>query len=141
MRICKNLFLVLIVPLAVSFLGISQAYGMAGHGNHHHQVKPVSPFDAKDKSAHCLLHGHSLDKPCPHKIDSAKRDNEVFAIDVDCGGSPFPKNPALTSVDFPSIDSFVFFNFGPWSIRLAGQPLALLNSKVFDTSSPPPKFL
>lgn len=141
MQIFKNKLLATIITLLVGFFGASQAYGMVGHDHHHHKVKPVSPFEAKGKSLHCMLHGHSLSKPCPHKFNSTKRDNEVFAINVDCGGSQFPQNPALQSLDFPSIDSFVIFNFGPWGFRFMSQQLTQLNSEVFDTSSPPPKFL
>jgi hypothetical protein len=140
MRIYQNIILSIIVSLLIGFAGASQAYGMVGH-THHHKVKPVSPFESKSNSLHCMLHGHTLDKICPHRFNSAKRDNGMLAINVDCGGSPFPKSSTLKGLDFPSIDSIVVFNYGPWGFLLMSQQLTQSISMVFDTSSPPPKFL
>jgi hypothetical protein len=140
MRFSKYFIFAIIVPICIGLFGASHAHSMNDH-HHNHKVKPVSPFEAKGKSLHCMLHGHSISKPCPHKFNSTKRDNGIFAINIDCGGSPFPKSPALKSLDFPSIDSFVIFNFGPWGFRLMGQQLTQSSSEFFDTSSPPPKFL
>ena len=118
--------------MVVAFLGLSVqgALAASGHGHHHDHhadINAASPFDGKIQghTLHCILLGHTLNKPCPkgsHKEKipcelSRPCHNGSVPGPVSAGGSglefadavfPWDPSPPLTTFNelFPSSYKF-----------------------------------
>jgi hypothetical protein len=104
----------------ILFLGVlcwggfsSIALALPTHDHHSHPER-VSPFDGKTKKIrlHCMLHGHSLSKPCPHHLFKKNPNSkQECAIAPDCGGSPFKNQSATVGFGAPfMVDSTFDFH-------------------------------
>ena len=135
-----KLFFIAVMATSIFWLaGSSQAMAMAGH-NHHHG-KAASPFDAKGYSLHCILNGHSLDNPCPKMLSVLGKNDRIYAIGAECGGSPFPMTPSLAGFDFP------FYQTPTVQVPVSSEignvvsRRSILASISRNPATPPPEFL
>ena len=98
-----------ILLMAAAFcLTASVGQAAVGHAHHHH---PDSPFVGQQdaKHPHCVLKGHSMDKPCPHMVARHGGNNGQPVIANECGGTPLPSNShRIGSENIFSISEMMF---------------------------------
>ena len=110
-----------------------------GPAHHHHADSPfVGQQDAQHR--HCVLKGHSLDRPCPHMMDRGNNGQPMIASD--CGGTSSPSNShRIGSENIFSINARVFDG------NLESQPenffsdISFYHRLSFHSLAPPPKSL
>ena len=88
------------VLFLITLFAVFFAMGTVEASSHQHHPKQhaLSPFTGKSEIPHhCILHGHSLKRPCPH-LSGAFKNRDSFLLSVDCGGSPIKNNPTSGGV-------------------------------------------
>ena len=81
----------IILVSAVFCLTASASQAEVGHAHHPH---PDSPFVGQQdvRHAHCVLKGHSRNKPCPHILVRHRANSGQTVIANECGGTSLPSN-------------------------------------------------
>ena len=129
-----NMFLFGLGGLVLVVCLNSAAFASASH-DHHRHVKASSPFEGKGQiiGIHCLISGHSLNKPCPH------HSGQSYGIATECGGSPFPKNPISSGFDSTFLERQDANLYVSLPFRRIISSFHFLTSVSLNSSSPPPK--
>lgn len=136
---------VLLLIMGAIFWGglVTTALASPAHDHHSHH-KAMSPFDVKSKEArpHCLLHGHNLDKPCPHHLSKKNPNNKwQHTIAPDCGGSPFRNQSTTVSFGNAFVMNSTFDFHAFFESELFDFQSSTYLSTLIVPFPPPPKFL
>ena len=131
-----------ILLMAAAFcLTASVSQAAVDHSHHQH---PDSPFGGEQivKHLHCVLKGHSMDKPCPHIMARQRGNSGQSVIANECGGTPLPSNSHRIGSDniFP-IDAMMFDGSVESSSNDFSAVVSFYHRLAFHSLEPPPKSL
>jgi hypothetical protein len=121
----------------------SMALASPNHDYHSHH-KIASPFQVKAKAVrlHCLLHGHNLNKPCPHHSLKENQGNKYqHTIASDCGGSPVRNQSTTVSFGNAFMVSSTFDLHIFYESEYTGFQSFVYPSTPITPSPPPPQSL
>lgn len=130
-------------PFLIGFLLLGFVLGAVPALASPHAASGPNPFKAGAHAhkAHCLLHGHHLDGPCPHLAKGRGHLPVRCAVSRECGGSPVGTLPVSGFTAFPVCgDPGVYTGFPTRSVRLDTPLPTRYTVLIPDLPDPPPKF-
>lgn len=119
----------------------STALASPAHEHHNHQLSPFYG-KAKETRPHCQLHGHTLNKPCPHlSFKKNHQERKQCTIAPDCGGSPFKNESTVVSFGTHYLANSTF----EFQMYSESENIGFPPPNYFSTPgaplTPPPRFL
>ncbi len=114
MRISISIFaLIALMTATVLVAGSDEAYASSGHIHKAHALThdhaSHSPFhqhtghmqaEKQGQSLHCILNGHSPDKPCPHThVQQDVGSKAQLHLNTECGGQTSPNGTSVVQTD------------------------------------------
>lgn len=154
MRISISIFaLTALIVATVLVAGPDKAYAgsdhvhkapalMQDHASHSpfHQHKGHMQAEKQGQSLHCILNGHSPDKPCPHThVQQDTGSKAQLHLNTECGGHTSPDGTSVVQTD----GSFVAIAPTQSDATFTGpehfQVTHSLASRSLSAIAPPPK--
>lgn len=124
-----------------AMLGFTASVSQASVGHHHHADSPfVGQPDVRHP--HCVLKGHSRDKPCPHILSRQSGKSGQTVIANECGGTSQPSNShRIGSENHFSISEMMFDGSLESHHRNFSSVISFYHRLALHSLEPPPKSL
>jgi len=146
--IIRNLIKILILVLGwciFSGTGFAETHHFHDHVHSQHPIgKTGSPFETSKGSIslHCLLKGHSIDKPCPHILSPLKNTliDETTYLSTECGRGSGQKigDSGSSGKSFCAVSKFQWVNR---SVEAMTSFKIVFLETFFPPDAPPPRII